>query len=374
MQDRPPTDSHPDSADLDGTPRPRGLWGILNRSRVVDPRLVRAATGVLFVVYAIVSLVRFLDHHQMFGLAPRVVVLMYAAAGFALASRLSWSGLRCYTLGISLLLPGTTLMIAAGQSYASTGLGLLMVSTITALAFVQTARDLIAATIMIIVLHAVAFQVVPPPDTTIGIAWSLICVGVGIGIAVSVLVIAARAVTYENQCEWIERSRRERWQRDFAERAARSVTLPDIAGELGERFAATIPGSSCLFVLSDDGTLPGRVFSQEGLALPSVPPLVAQHWDRAATSTDGVLEVTVDAPLREPLGGGEGLACAPVSIVFLRLPSFPPALVVLLRPASDAISRDIREAWSATPVSLSSCGFRKLKPVTLPRSNFTSPR
>ena len=241
----------------------RELWRLANQPRTVDPNPVRTGCALLLVFYVISWIIRHDSQHP--GLDwVRLADCLYALAGIALASRLDWTRLRAYTLGLALLLPGSAGLIIHVHGRQVADVALLGLATFVPLVFLQTAVDLAIAVSVLAAGHAVmlAFfplDVVPRPLAALVVAGAM-----GTGSVAGLALITFRGAVGESTEWWRSACKRERVLREFAEVAAGKLTSAGLFGEFAARLRSAFGGGWCGLVLGDAESGAFRVVAAAG--------------------------------------------------------------------------------------------------------------
>ena len=139
---------------------PLSRWRLLNGGRNFDPHFVRIASATLLVGYSAIVINRPAEHHPDF-VALRIVVCGLAAYGTLFAYRVTWAGLRTYTVAL-------TLALALGSAYIDAALGngireipLTGLATFVPLAFLQAGWDILFVVPVLIAGNSAILWVYP---------------------------------------------------------------------------------------------------------------------------------------------------------------------------------------------------------------------
>jgi signal transduction histidine kinase len=238
---------------------------------------VRIACTALLVAYTAIALVRHEPRHPEFALV-RGGVCVLALAGICLARRLTWAGLRTYTVALALLLPLGATYVDGVRGHDVPDLLMTALATFTPLVFLQTSCDILLVTAGLAAGNALLLAILPPPAAP----FSTVCVLLGgataSGAVAGLTMVITRAGLREGMMWWQQACERERALREFAEVTVSSRGDEALAEHLGHRLLASFGTGRCAIVLSDPAGEGFRVaaavgFDAEGAAALAKEPL-----------------------------------------------------------------------------------------------------
>jgi PAS domain S-box-containing protein len=151
---------------------------------------MRVGCGALFVVYAIIVVLRSHETGTAF-LGFRVAMLLYAALGVWLATRVTWQVQRRYIACLALILPLQASYISAALGNQLGDVAFTALAIFTPLLFVQTARDLIVVDLCLVAGNALILASAPTP--AIPVATLAVTLG---AVLVTASVVAMRTLVY----------------------------------------------------------------------------------------------------------------------------------------------------------------------------------
>jgi len=166
------------------------LWSLLNRPHRPEPDTMRVGCGALFIVYAVIVVLRSQEPGPAF-LELRVGMLLYAALGVWLAGRVSWRVQRLYTACLALVLPLQAAYVSAALGNDLGDVAFTALALFASLIFVQTARDLILIDLCLIAGYALILATAPTPALPI----ARVAVTLG-AVLVTASVVVLRTLVY----------------------------------------------------------------------------------------------------------------------------------------------------------------------------------
>jgi hypothetical protein len=244
----------------------RELWSLANRTHHVDVAAVRLACLLLLVAYLISSIVRHLAQPE--ALAIRAVVIAYVLIGVVFAPRFRWPTLRAYTVGMAILLPSTTAMLAVLRGNHPADLALIALSIFAPIVFLQTAADLLAVSALLVIGILMLVTGVGPPGVPVAVAGIVLGGALVAGVATAIVLIAFRSRVSESTAWWQEACARERALREFVELAAPHLGEQVLTREFAARFHGAFGTGHCAILLLDAAGTP-RVAATAGVAAPT---------------------------------------------------------------------------------------------------------
>jgi signal transduction histidine kinase len=200
---------NPRAPGRDALPEADGLWAVLNRERPIDARMFQVLSAFLSAVYCLMAVLRRDPAHPDF-VWVRGAVCVQGLLGIALASRVTFRGLRAY----SILLAFTT---SLGGGYVSAVLGyppaqqpLIGLATFFPVVFQQTGADVLFVVPALAIGHAVLLWMWPPVHVTVGPIVVMIGSALLIGASVCLVVIGYSGRLNERVQWWQDACERER--------------------------------------------------------------------------------------------------------------------------------------------------------------------
>ncbi|MDX2165749.1 MAG: hypothetical protein SF182_01740, partial [Deltaproteobacteria bacterium] len=281
-------DSEPRAGVFD--PLPWGeLWRLLNGARDIDIAAMRVACLALLVFYIGSALARPTSDPTINWI--RLAVGLYIAFGALLASRVTWGALRAYTVGLALVLSGSTAAVVTLRGSQGNEIALLALVLFGPTVFLQTAVDVIAVT-LVLGLGAGAFLVAFPPSGIAMNVAAIVLTGALVAGAVTALVmITFRGRVSQSTAWWQDACARERTLREFGAQAAPHLGEAVLARELAARFRGALGVGHCALVWRDgDGV--ADVAATAGVP-PGPPPRPAELTALLAALARGA---ALDAP------------------------------------------------------------------------------
>lgn len=290
------------------------LWKGLNAPASFDPRTVRIASLVLTATYLVVAILRHDPSHAGLGVALRALVCAYGVAGALLASRMTWTTLRVYTIGVALLLPLVTTTLNGLQGHPLATLPFLALASFVPFVFVLTGQDLVVSTASSALLQSVAVALFPPTAITPAAVAIVIGTGMATGVVAGFALLVYRTRLAQSLAWWQDACTRERQMREFGE-----LTASSLRGDLPlDRFAeqlraAYAPDAGCVIVLADEsgGFRVASAVDAPGIGTAPVgagrlpPHLAALLWEIVAEGTPLTHE-TMPARLRDVIEHASG--------------------------------------------------------------------
>ena len=199
----------PRASGLDAVPEADGLWAVLNRERPIDARTFQILSGALAAVYLLMAVGRLDPAHPDFTWV-RGTVCAQGLLGIALASRITFRGLRVY----SVILAFTT---SLGGGYVGAVLGnppmqlpLTGLATFFPVVFQQTGVDVAFVVPALAIGHAVLLAIWPPAHLTLAPIVVMVGSALLIGAAVCLIVIGYSGRLNEHVRWWQDACERER--------------------------------------------------------------------------------------------------------------------------------------------------------------------
>ncbi len=276
----------------------RAFWQLTNRPQHVDAIAVRIACLLLLVTYVISAILRHVPEPA--TLSIRAVVLAYAAVGIAFGPRFSWTTLRAYTVGMALLLPSTTAVLAVLRGNHPADLGLTALSLFAPLIFLQTAVDVLTVSAVLVVGTVAFVLTLAPSGVPVAVAGTVLGGALVTGAATALVLIAFRGRVGESTAWWREACARERALREFVELAAPHLGDDILAREFAARLRSAFGAGHCAIVLLDPGSGAARVAATAGVAHADAAPAQASAEALAALFSAGT-ETGRDLGKRQPL-------------------------------------------------------------------------
>jgi signal transduction histidine kinase len=216
----------PSDPGRESMPEAAGLWEVLNRERPFDPRLFQILCGFLSAVYLLMAILRRDPAHPDFTWV-RGAVCAQGLLGIALASRLTFRGVRIYSVTLAFV-------TSLGGGYLGAVLGnppvqqpLTGLATFFPVAFQQTGIDVLFVVPALAIGHALLLAIWPPVH--VPLAPIVVMIGSSLLIGASICLIL---IGYSGRL-----SERVRWWQDACEREraalrAKSEFLSTMSHEL----------------------------------------------------------------------------------------------------------------------------------------------
>lgn len=181
----------------------------MNRPRVVEPRVMRIGCLLLALVYGLMAVLRYAPEHPGFAWV-RGAIALHGLAGAVLASRLSFTGIRIYSIVLAFLLSLGGAWVAAALGNDPRQLPLTGLSTFVALVFLQTGIDVAIVAPLLALGHALLLAWMPPEYVTLASVVVMVASSIATGATTSLLVISYNARLQQSLQSWREACERER--------------------------------------------------------------------------------------------------------------------------------------------------------------------
>jgi signal transduction histidine kinase len=197
----------PRASGRDTMPEADGLWAVLNRERPIDTRTIQILSGFLSAVYLLMAVLRRDPAHSDFTWV-RGVVCAQGLLGIALASRITFRGLRVYSVALAFTTSLGAGYLGAVLGYPPVQLPLTGLATFFPVVFQQTGADVLFVVPALAIGHAVLLAIWPPAT----VAPIVIMVGSAllIGASVCLIVIGYSGRLNEHVRWWQDACERER--------------------------------------------------------------------------------------------------------------------------------------------------------------------
>jgi signal transduction histidine kinase len=199
----------PRASGRDTMPEADGLWAVLNRERPIDARTIQVLSAFLSSVYLLMAVLRRDPAHPDFTWV-RGTICAQGLLGIVLASRMTFRGLRIYSVVLAFL-------TSLGGGYVAAVLGnppvqqpLTGLSTFFPVVFQQTGADVLFVVPALALGHAVLLAVWPPVHVTIGPIVVMVGSSLLIGASVCLIVIGYSGRLNEHVRWWQDACERER--------------------------------------------------------------------------------------------------------------------------------------------------------------------
>lgn len=203
-----------------------GLWALLNLPRPVDPRTVQICLSFLALTYLGMTVLRHDPLHPEFAWI-RGGIGIWALLGIAFAGRLSFGLLRAFTVVQAFLLSIGGGYVAAALGNDPTQLPLTGLCTFVAVAFLQTATDVVLVVPGLALAHLLLLLWMPPVHVELASVIVMIASALLTGAATALIVLAYSARLNQSLTWWREACERER-----AALRAKSAFLSTMSHEL----------------------------------------------------------------------------------------------------------------------------------------------
>jgi len=186
-----------------------GVWALMNRARPIEPRVVRIGCLLLAVVYALMAVLRHDPDHPSFAWV-RGAIALQGLAGVVLAERLSFAGIRVYSVVLAFMLSLGGGWVAAALGNDPRQLPLTGLCTFVALAFLQTGIDVAIVAPALVLGHALLLLWMPPEHVALASVIVMVGSSIATGAMTSLLVVSYSARLHESLRSWREACERER--------------------------------------------------------------------------------------------------------------------------------------------------------------------
>lgn len=337
-------------ATVESGPPTRGLWRLLNDTRVFHPGAIRVCCAVLALAFGGMAALRSVESGQAGFLIPRTAMMAYALIGAVVGPRFTWYGLRAYTVGLALILPLTASYVIGMEGYHPADVVVTALATFVPYIFLLCGWDFLIASALLLVGQGVILHLVPEPITPRLTIWGVQLSTMGCGTAAGVLLVTFRGLAAESHEWWQASHARERTLREFAEVAAASTTSDTGLAALAAAFARTVPGSACAFVIQDEQNR-WHIAAGAGLASPTVGRLRRPPESILALAGRSEHEICTHRDLApeslRSLTEWVGVAGEPGGVTILPLGGLVPGFIVLLVADERAITPEALRVWAA---------------------------
>ncbi len=181
----------------------------MNRPLALEPRVGRIGCLLLALVYGPMAVLRYDPEHPSFAWV-RGAIALHGLVGAALAPRLTFTGIRVYTIVLALLVSLGGGWVAAALGNDPMQLPLTGLSTFVALVFLQTAIDVAIVAPLLVLGHAVLLVLMPPQHVALASVVVMVASSIATGATTSLLMISYSARLHRSLQWWREACERER--------------------------------------------------------------------------------------------------------------------------------------------------------------------
>jgi signal transduction histidine kinase len=197
----------PRASGRDVMPEADSLWAVLNRERPIDAHVFRILAGFLSAVYLLMAVLRRDPAHPDFTWV-RGLVCAQGLLGIALASRITFRGMRVYSVVLAFTTSLGAGYLGAVLGYPPVQLPLTGLATFFPVVFQQTGADVLFVVPALAIGHAILLAIWPPAT----VAPIVIMVGSAllIGASVCLVVIGYSGRLNEHVRWWQDACERER--------------------------------------------------------------------------------------------------------------------------------------------------------------------
>jgi signal transduction histidine kinase len=191
------------------SPRPEGLWTVLNRPRSFDATTVQILSGIQGLIFVLMAVLRHDPAHPEFA-GIRGAIALIALCGVLGAPRFDFRAMRLFTviLGVATSLVGGYVAAAIGND--PTQLPLTGLATFVGVGFLQTGRDVVLVVPALALAHSLFLAVWPPLHVPLSPVVVMIGSALIMGAGVSMVVVGYSGRLNERIAWWQAACERER--------------------------------------------------------------------------------------------------------------------------------------------------------------------
>ena len=195
----------PDSA----TPRPEGLWTVLNRPRPFDVRTIEIVLGLHVAAYVLLGIARHDLAHPEFDWI-RGGIAAVGVPGLVGVRRLGFAAVRAFAVAVVVSTSLGTGLIGAIVGYDPLQLPLTVLASFVVLGFLQTGMDIVVVLPVLLAGHALILYAFPPAPAQLFTEAVMIGGALLTGASVSLVVVGYSGRLNERLRWWQDACERER--------------------------------------------------------------------------------------------------------------------------------------------------------------------
>jgi hypothetical protein len=151
------------------SPRPEGLWTVLNRPRPIDPRTIQVLCGFHAGVYLLLTVLHHDPVHPGFDWVRGTIGLL-GIVGMVLASRFDFAAARAFAIAMIVTTSLGVGVIGAVIGTTPLQLPLTALATFVITCFLQTGLDAAVVVPLLAIGHAIILAIWPPAPGALGLA------------------------------------------------------------------------------------------------------------------------------------------------------------------------------------------------------------